>query len=636
LGNTVVRVAQAVTVPAFSETFVSARTTRSGLSLIRPAYRNSHDYVRAKNGILDLPPVGDTFQCLVANFSDSSLTLRKNQVVGVAEGQNITICTPSSPGKDKDQPEWEATLQQKLKHLSPEQSRETFDTLRSFEDMWDGRLGKIDAVQHHIVTEGSPVASQPYRAGPTAREKINNEVDRMLSMDVIEPSSSPWASPIVLIPKPDGSIRFCVDYRRLNTVTRKDSYAVPRMDDCIDSLGTAKYFSTLDANAGYWQIAVAPDDRNKTAFTSHRGLYRFKRLPFGLVTAPATFQRAVDVILSSVRFQCAITYLDDIIIYSSSFEQHLIDLRKVLKPLRDSGITLKLAKCSFCAMEVQYLGFIVGRDGLKVDETKLEAIQKSLPPRSKTPLRRFLGMTGVYRRFIAGYAKIAAPLTRYLKNELDDEFQLDEAALTAHEMLKAVVTTAPVLVLPRPGARMILETDASNAQLGVQLLQEEEDKKVRPVGFWSRQCNKAECNYSATEKEALAIVWGIRICRPCLEGIHFVVRSDHQALRWLFSVAISDVNPRLVRWRLALSTYDFEVQYKPGPTHKVADALSRLPTDGMTMLQTEEDEEYIPTLTLDVDPPPTPSNPRLLPMVKVPEPLSAITAEEILRAQDED
>jgi RNase H-like domain found in reverse transcriptase len=174
---------------------------------------------------------------------------------------------------------------------------------------------------------------------------------------------------------------------------------------------------------------------------------------------------------------------------------------------------------------------------------------------------------------------------------------------------------------------MILETDASNAQFGVQLLQEEEDKTVRPVGFWSRQCSKAKGNNSATEKEALDVIWGIRVCKPYLEGKHFVVCSDHQALRWLFSVAISDVNPRLVRWRLALSTYEFEVQYKPGPTQKVADALSRLPTDGMIMLQTEEYQEDIPTLTLDLFPPPPLSTPRLLPMVKVPEPLSAITVE---------
>jgi Reverse transcriptase (RNA-dependent DNA polymerase) len=204
----------------------------------------------------------------------------------------------------------------------------------------------------------------------------------MLSLDVIEPSSGPWASQIVLILKPDSSIRICVDYRRLNTVTCKDTYALPRMDDCIDSLGIGQYFSTLDANAMYWQFSVAPDDRDKTAFMSHRGLHQFKRLPFGLVTAPDTFQRSVNAILSSVRFKCTITYLYDIIIYSSMFfEERLIDLLKVLKLLRDSGITLKLANCSFCAMEVQYLGFIVGREGLKVDEMKLEAIWRSLPPR---------------------------------------------------------------------------------------------------------------------------------------------------------------------------------------------------------------------------------------------------------------
>jgi hypothetical protein len=266
LGNTVLRVAQAVTIPAFSETFVSARTNRSGLSLIRPAYRSSHDYVHVKNGILDLPPVGDTFQCLVANFSDSSLKLRNNQVVGVAEGQNITICTPSSPVVDKDQSPWEETLKQKLSHLSPELSRETFNTLRSFANMWDGHLGKIDAVQHHIVTEGPQVASQPYRAGPTARDNINDEVDRMLSLDFIEPSSSPWASPIVLIPKSDGSIRFCVDYRRLNTMTRKDSYALPRMDDCIDLLGTdtsLPWMLTLDTGRFQWLLTSAIKPRSR-------------------------------------------------------------------------------------------------------------------------------------------------------------------------------------------------------------------------------------------------------------------------------------------------------------------------------------------------------------------------------------
>jgi transposase InsO family protein len=632
--NSVVRVAHAVTIPAFSETYVTACTNRSGLSLIRPTYRGAHDYVHAKNGVLELPLAGKQFECLVANFSNRPLTLRKNQVIGVSEGHTIVLCTPAR--QDPDQGEWEGVLRAKLNHLSREEADKTFETLRPFASMWDGHLGKIEAVQHHIVTDGPPVASQPYRAGPTARQAIDTEIDRMIAMDVIEPCSGPWASPIVLIPKPDGSIRFCVDYRRLNSVTRKDSYALPRMDDCIDSLGDAKYFSTLDANAGYWQISVTAEDQEKTAFTSHRGLYKFKRLPFGLVTAPATFQRAVDVILSTVRFQCALTYLDDIIVYSSSFDQHLGDLENVLKLLQDAGITLKLSKCSFCAEEVQYLGFIVGRRGLRVDDSKLEAVRKSLPPRSKTQMRRFLGLTGVYRRFIDKYAKVAAPLTRYLKAELGDEFSLDDEALRAHEMLKALITSAPILALPRPGAKMVLETDASNEQLGVQLLQEEEDRSLRPIGFWSRQCTKAECNYSATEKEALAVVWGIRICRPYLENTHFVVRSDHQALRWLFSIAVSDANPRLVRWRLALSAYDFEVQYKPGASQKVADALSRLSTDCLARPEFESQEEDIPTLAIDVDLLDPPSTPRPEPMVHVPEPLESVTLEEVREAQRKD
>jgi hypothetical protein len=397
--NSVVRVAQAVTIPAMSEMSVRVRTNRSGLSLIRPAYRCSHDYVHAKNGLLDLPKGGEPFECLVANFSPHPLTLRKDQVVGVCEGGNTVVCVAGVTKGPNEELEWEAVLREKLNHLSTPDAKSAFEALKPFARMWEGHLGKIEAVQHHIVTDGRPISSQPYRAGPSARDAISTEIDRMISMDVIEPTCGPWASPIVLIPKPDGSIRFCVDYRRLNSVTRKDSYALPRMDDCIDSLGDSQYFSTLDANAGNWQISVAPEDRDKTAFTSHRGLYRFKRLPFGLATAPATFQRAIDVILSSVRFQCALTYLDDIILYSSSLEQHLVDLTKVLSLLREAGITLKLSMCSFCAEKVQYLGFIVGRDGLRVDNSKLEAVRRANSPRSKTQMRRFLGLTGVYRRY---------------------------------------------------------------------------------------------------------------------------------------------------------------------------------------------------------------------------------------------
>jgi hypothetical protein len=243
-----------------------------------------------------------------------------------------------------------------------------------------GHLGNISAVQHLIPTEGPPITSQPYRVGPAARELIDKELTRMKDIDVVEPANGSWASPVVLIPKQDGSVRFSVYYRRFNAVTTKDSYALPRIDDSIDSLGGAQYFSNLGANSGYWQIAVSPEDQDKMTFTTHRGLYRFKRLPFGLVSAPATFQRAIDVILSSVRFQCALTYLDDIIVYSNTFEKHLKDLHTVLSLLKAAGVTLKFSKCKFSGAEVPYLGYLVGRVGLRLDDSKTAALKEAKPP----------------------------------------------------------------------------------------------------------------------------------------------------------------------------------------------------------------------------------------------------------------
>jgi Reverse transcriptase (RNA-dependent DNA polymerase) len=305
------RVATPRCLPAFAETLVEVRTNRSGLSLLRPS-RQRPGYVQVKNGIADLPVAGAKFFCWVGNFSDHPIYLRKGQIIGEAENQEATkICmVPNGVGLDSTDADWEDLVRSQSFHLSSEDQDRLLKSLRPHASLWDGHLGNISAVEHHIPTEGPPIASQPYRVGPAARELIDKELTRMKELKVVEPASGPWASPVVLIPKPDGSVRFCVDYRRLNSVTSKDSYALPRIDDSIDSLGGAQYFTTLDANSGYWQIVVSPEDQDKTTFTTHRGLYRFKRLPFGLVSAPATFQRAIDVILSSVRFQCALTYLD--------------------------------------------------------------------------------------------------------------------------------------------------------------------------------------------------------------------------------------------------------------------------------------------------------------------------------------
>jgi hypothetical protein len=333
-----VRSNQDFVVPAMTEMVISASVKGlEGLSMIFPRMDGGRRLIYAKNGVFELPESEEPFSIIVANFSQKARIVKRGQVIGVASPLNDSqVCLV--PSEQKGETAWEHEMDEKIKHLPTDIRSQASELLSHFSDLWDGRLGLINAVEHRIPTHGSPIASQPYRAGPRAREDIDKEVSRMLEADVIEPAESEWASPIVLIPKPDGSLRFCVDYRKLNAITVRDQYALPRLDDCIDSLGEARVFSTLDANSGYWQIKVSEDSRDKTAFTCHRGLYRFSRMPFGLCNAPATFQRAVDVILATVRWQCAITYLDDIIVYSPSKEQHLKDLRRVLSLLRDAGI----------------------------------------------------------------------------------------------------------------------------------------------------------------------------------------------------------------------------------------------------------------------------------------------------------
>jgi RNase H-like domain found in reverse transcriptase/Reverse transcriptase (RNA-dependent DNA polymerase) len=359
-----------------------------------------------------------------------------------------------------------------------------------------------------------------------------------------------------------------------------------------------------------------------------------------LVSAPATFQRAIDVILSSVRFQCALTYLDDIIVYSNTFEQHLKDLHTVLSLLKAAGVTLKLSKCKFAGAEVTYLGYLVGRVGLRVDDSKTAALKEAKTPTCKTGIRRFLGMCGVYRRFIPQYSKILSPLTRFLKDKRPDMFVLFSNNIEAHADLKTAITSAPILALPRATGLYVLKADASASQLGVLLLREQPDRSFRPVGFWSRQCNQAECNYSPTEREALAIVWGIRMCTPYLEYKRFRVHSDHQALRWLLSVSVSERNPRLVRWRLALSGYDFEVVNKPGPQQRVADELSRMHNTNHAPMQIVGDEEgCILCLVLhqeEFNLAPSPTIPRIMPLLKPAEPMEEISVEEFSEGQSQD
>ena len=278
-----------------------------------------------------------------------------------------------------------------LSHLSKELQLKVKNMLKKHQTMWDGKLGSIRTPPHRIqLKEGSnAVHAHLYRAGPQARKAEETEVQRMLSEQFIEAAQSEWASPVVLVNKPDGSLRFCIDYRKLNALTVKDTYPLPRMDECLDSLGDAVVFSTLDCNSGYWQIPIAEEDRDKTTFTCHAGTYRFVRMPFGLCNAPATFQRTVDILLMKFRWRTCLVYLDDIIIFSKTLDEHIQHVDEILTVFREAGMSLKLRKCHFFVKSVEYLGHVIRPGLLQVATRNVEAIESAQHPLTKTQVRSF-------------------------------------------------------------------------------------------------------------------------------------------------------------------------------------------------------------------------------------------------------
>jgi hypothetical protein len=402
-------------------------------------------------------------------------------------------------------------------------------------------LGRTSIVKHQIFTDGSPpIRQRPYRTAPTQRENITGHIQSMLEDDIIEPSASPWASPVVLVKKKDGSTRFCVDYRKLNAVTKKDSYPLPHIQESLDLLGQTQYFTTLDLFSGYWQVEMDESSKEFTAFTTYYGLYEFKVLPFGLCNAPSTFQRLMENVLRGLNWKVCPIYIDDIIIFS--FEEHLAHLDLVFSRLREANIKLKATKCHFAFSKVKYLGHIVSREGIQPDPDKISAVKDFPVPKKVKDVRSFLGLANYYRCFIKDFSKIAKPLTQLLRKNV--KFQWTEACQTAFDILKSALVSAPILCYPDFTKPFDLYVDASLDGLGMTLGQIQNDREV-VIAYAGRSLNSAELSYSATEKEALAVIDGIKIFQPYLHGHKFTVHTDHNALKWLMSV--KDVTGRLAR-----------------------------------------------------------------------------------------
>ena len=419
------------------------------------------------------------------------------------------------------------------------------------------------------VKIGSTEVSQPMWVADIQDPCILGNVKRD---GVIEPSVSPWAAPIVLVRKKDGSTRFCVDYRKLNSITRKDSYPLPRIDDTLEALSGATWFSSLDLKSGYWQVGMHPEDREKTAFTTGRGLWQFRVMPFGLCNAPATFERLMEKFLAGLPLSVCLVYLDDILVPARSFEDHIQNLRTVFGRLREANLKLSPKKCSLFRRQLKFLGHIVSEKGVATDPEKLEAVMTWPTPTNISEVRRFLGLCSYYRRFVANFADIACPLQQCTEHpqilKWNDELEKSFVSL------KKALVEAPILGYPDPDGHFILDTDASAYGIGAVLSQiQHGEEKV--VAYYSRAMSRPERRYCVTRRELLAVVRSVQHFHPYLYGRHFTIRTDHAALRWLLSFRSPE--GQTARWLECLQQYDFRIEHRAGAKHGNADALSRRP-----------------------------------------------------------
>jgi hypothetical protein len=443
-------------------------------------------------------------------------------------------------------------------------------------------LTQTDVCEHEIRLNQDKPFKQVVRRVPFAmREEFKAIIDEMIQFELIRPSESPYASPTVIVRKRDGSMRVCVDFRKLNDLTIKDSYPIPKIDDIIARLGRARVFSKLDLAAGYHQVRVREEDKYKTAFITEFGLFEYNVMPFGLTNAPATFQRLMERVLAPLMDECVAVFMDDVMIYSINMEQHYNDVSRALNLIRTAKLKLKWKKCEWCKLEIEYLGHVITNGQILPAASKVSVLFKYERPKTVRQLQAFLGLANYYRRFIEKLSDIAKPLyqaTTKKKLSWNDECE------TSFNWIREYLTeTKGVLVLPNFEQSFRVEADASKWCLGA-ILSQRVNGQFRPVAYWSKTLNSAQRNYSASERELLALVEAFKHFRQYLLGKRFVAVTDHQALTWLSK--LKEPAPRLARWIIALREYEFDIEYRSGERNGNVDALSRWLERG-----DEEDEE---------------------------------------------
>ncbi|KAG1929738.1 gag-pol fusion protein [Pimephales promelas] len=442
-------------------------------------------------------------------------------------------------------------------------------------DLLCQKPGRTDVVQHTIhLKDPTPSRQRPYRIPERLLTPLKTEIETMIQLGVIEPSVSEWSSPIVIVPKKDHTLRVCIDFRKLNSQSKFDAYPMPRVDELLERIGRAQFITTLDLCKGYWQVPLDPASRPYTAFKTPLGLFHFTVLPFGLHGAPATFQRMMDRVLQGGE-ECSAAYLDDVVIFSNTWTDHIRHLKQTLERIQSAGLTLNVGKCRWAQREACYLGYLLGNGQLKPQVSKVEAIHRSPPPRTKKEVRSFLGLVGWYRRFIPEFASVATPLTNLLAKAVRNPLPWTEDCELAFRSLKERICSSSVLQIPDFSQRFVVQVDASATGLGAVLAQGIVGEE-KPVVFLSRKLLSRESRYSTIEKECLAIKWALDSLRYYLLGREFDLETDHRALSWIN--AMKDNNARITRWYLALQPFRYNVRHIPGRKNVIADYLSRYPS----------------------------------------------------------
>lgn len=432
-------------------------------------------------------------------------------------------------------------------------------------------------IKHSIrTTDEVPIYTKSYRYPFVHKQEVSDQIKKMLEQGIIRPSDSAWSAPIWVVPKKADASgktkwRLVVDFRKLNEKTIDDKYPIPNITEVLDKLGNCQYFTTLDLASGFYQVEMNEADISKTAFNVDHGHFEFLRMPMGLKNSPSTFQRVMDNVLRDLQNRICLVYLDDIIVFSTSLQEHIGNLEKVFQRLRESNFKIQLDKSEFLKLETAYLGHVITREGIKPNPEKLKAIKNYPIPKTSTEIKRFLGLLGYYRKFIPDFARITKPMTQCLKKGA--KITLDQEYVNCFEKCKTLLANDPILQYPDFTKDFVLTTDASNLAIGA-VLSQGTIGSDRPIAFASRTLNTSEINYSTIEKELLAIVWATKYFRPYLFGRKFQIVTDHKPLQWVMS--LKEPNARLTRWRLKLSDYNFSVVYKQGKYNTNADALSRI------------------------------------------------------------